>query len=104
MITIRLHRFGTKNKPTYRICVGDKRKDTRGDYIEALGNYNPVSNPKILVINEARVKYWISVGAQPSATIRNLLVSKGIIEGPKVTAFKQKKPVVAVADVTPKVV
>ena len=46
---------------------------------------------EILTINEERAKYWLSVGAQPSPTVYNLLVSKGIMEGPKVTSFKQKR-------------
>lgn len=91
MLSLKLFRFGTKNRPTYRVCVSEKHKDTQGDYIESVGVYNPVSNPKMIQFKEERVKYWISVGAKPSATVHNLLVSQGIIPGPKVHAFRAKK-------------
>lgn len=90
MLAIRLFRFGTKNRPTYRVVVSQKQKDTHGDYLESLGYYNPRSNPKVIFLKEDRILYWLSVGAKASATVQNLLVSQGIVEGPKVRAFKMK--------------
>ncbi len=78
-VTIRLKRVGRKNQPSYRIVAVDRRKDGRGDYLELLGNYNNRMKPKLLEINEERVRYWLSVGAQPSDTVRSLLKKKGII-------------------------
>lgn len=91
MLTIRLVRLGAKNSPTYRLVVVQKHKDTKGDYIEKLGHYNPSANPKVINFNEERINYWVSVGAQPSSTVHNLLVSQGIIKGPKIKAFTIKK-------------
>jgi small subunit ribosomal protein S16 len=91
MVTIRLFRFGTKNRPTYRVCVSDKHKDTKGKYIEAVGHYNPQSNPKVISLKRERIEYWLSVGAQASATVKNLFISQGLIPGPKVKAFSAKK-------------
>lgn len=91
MLAIRLFRFGTKNRPTYRVVVSQKQKDTHGNYLEALGYYNPRSNPKVISLKEERILYWLSVGAKASATVKNLLVSQGIVEGPKVRAFRIKR-------------
>ena len=88
---IRLFRFGNKNNPTFRIAVSPKHKDTHGNYIESVGHYIPKANPKIIQINAERVKYGLDHGAQPSATVHNLLVSQGVISGPKVRAFAQKR-------------
>jgi len=77
--TIRLKRVGKKNQPGYRIVVIDRRKDSRGDYLESLGNYNNRMRPKVLQINEERAKYWLKVGAQPSDTVKGLFRQKGII-------------------------
>jgi Ribosomal protein S16 len=53
-----------------------------------LGTYNPKS--KALTLDEARVKAWIAKGAQPTGSIHNLLVSKGIIEGKKINVLPKK--------------
>ncbi len=90
MLKIRLARFGKRNRPSYRIVVSDARKDTRADYLESLGFYDPVAQPKQVKIKEDRVKYWLSVGAQMSPTVHNLMVSQGIIQGPKVKATRNR--------------
>jgi small subunit ribosomal protein S16 len=81
MLTIRLGRIGTKNKPSYRIIICEKGRDNYGNILENLGTYN--SFTKDLKIDEAKVKEWISKGAQLSATLNNLLITKGIIKGEK---------------------
>jgi len=78
MLAIKLSRTGKKKQPYYRILVLEKTKDPWGDYKELLGNYNPRS--KELVIKEDRLKYWISVGAQMSNTVHNLMIKNSIIE------------------------
>lgn len=93
MVTIRLARFGKRKHPTYRFIVSDKRKDTKGTYLESLGHYDPHTTPPTIEVNVERVKYWFSVGAQPSNTVHNLLVTKGVIERPKRTFVKPKKKV-----------
>ena len=89
MLVIRLHRTGRKNYPSYKIVVTEKQKSsTGGRFVEEVGFYNPATKEKIL--KGERIKYWISVGAQPSATIHNLLIREKVIEGKKIP--KHKKP------------
>lgn len=71
MVRIRLMRFGAKHRPYYRIIVVDSRKKRDGAYIENLGFYAPMDNKK-LFIDVDRYNYWISVGAQPSDTVKKL--------------------------------
>ncbi len=91
MLRIRLSRFGAKNAPTYRLIVSEHTKDTQGDALEYLGSYDPRQDPKFVQLKQERIEYWISKGAQPSATVHNLLVSEGVIKGKKVHAFRIKK-------------
>lgn len=83
MLSIRLSRVGRRKSPRYRIIVLDKRKDPYGKYIELLGNYNPIAAEKPAFFYADRIKYWLSVGAQPSATVHNLLVKHKIIDAAK---------------------
>jgi len=90
MLVIRLLRTGKKNQPSFRIVVVEKeRSSTSGRYTEEVGFYNPLTKEKIL--KGERIKYWISVGAQPSDTIHNMLVSEKIIEGAKIDLHKKSK-------------
>jgi len=89
MLVIRLTRVGKKNQPTYRVILAEKTSPARGKFIEILGSYNPRSKEKALQID--RIKYWMSKGAQASATVHNLLVSEKIIEAKKVKAWQPKK-------------
>lgn len=88
---IRLQRIGKKKQPTYRVVVSEKSKDLFGAQLEILGNYNPVAKPKTIELKAERIKYWLSVGAQASATVHNLLVQNGVIHGKKVQAWKPTK-------------
>jgi len=90
MLVIRLFRIGKKNQPSFKIVVTDKRKPTRaGRFVEEVGFWNPLTKEKVL--KKERVLYWISVGAQPSKSLHNLLVSEKIIEGKKIPRHKKKK-------------
>ena len=101
MLKIILSRTGKKKQAYFKILVTQKEKDPWGAYIENLGNYNPRS--KALEIKADRVKYWISKGAEPSATIWNMLVTKGIIEGKKKKVTKiSKKRATKIAEKTKK--
>jgi small subunit ribosomal protein S16 len=88
MLTIRFSRKGKKKIPLYSIIVVEKSKDPWGDYVEKLGTYNP--HTKALEIKSDRVQYWIGKGAQPSPSMKNLLITKEIIKGEKVRASKSK--------------
>jgi small subunit ribosomal protein S16 len=91
MLKIILSRTGKKKQAYFKILVTQKEKDPWGAYLENLGNYNPRS--KQLEIKADRIKYWLSQGAEPSATIWNMLVDKGLVEGKKkgVTKISQKR-------------
>lgn len=79
MLVIRLTRVGKKNSPAYRVVVADKRKAVKRKFIEILGNYNPTANPKTLVIDKEKSLRWISLGAQPSDTVNNLMCQLEIL-------------------------
>jgi small subunit ribosomal protein S16 len=83
MLMIRLSRFGKKKQPTYRLVISEKSKDPWGDHLEILGNYNPRTNPNTVVLKRDRIEYWLSKGAQCSATVHNILVNEGVIKGEK---------------------
>jgi small subunit ribosomal protein S16 len=72
-VHIRLARHGTKKSPYYRIVVTDSRNPRDGRFVEKLGAYNPVAEPKTFDIQRSRYEYWRSKGAQPSATLVQLL-------------------------------
>jgi small subunit ribosomal protein S16 len=72
-VHIRLARHGTKKFPYYRIVVTDSRNPRDGRFVEKLGAYNPVADPKKFDIELSRYEYWRSKGAQPSATLVKLL-------------------------------
>jgi len=83
MLVIRLTRVGKKKQPSYRVVVQEKSKDPWGDHVERLGHYNPLTNPATLVMKEDRLQYWIGKGAQPSDTLQNLLIERGMLKGEK---------------------
>lgn len=79
-VKLRLARIGAKKAPFYRIVATDSRKARNGQYIEQVGYYNPVTNPAEIKIDAEIAKKWLSVGAQPTDTVRDLLIKQGIIE------------------------
>lgn len=91
MLSIRLSRVGKKKQPIYKIIVLDKKKDPWGKFIENLGSYNPRTNPRTINLKIERIKYWLSIGAQPSATVYNFLVDEKIINTKKVKTTIPKK-------------
>ena len=80
---IRLQRVGKAKQPTYRFVVSEKARDTQAGSLENLGYYNPVGKDKKLELKVERIKYWLSVGAQASNTVYNLLLKNGVITGGK---------------------
>ncbi|MFR2271335.1 MAG: 30S ribosomal protein S16 [Clostridium sp.] len=76
---MRLKRMGANKKPFYRIVVADSRAPRDGRFIEEIGYYNPVSEPKQIKINDEKAKKWLGVGAQPTETVKKLLQSQEII-------------------------
>lgn len=91
MLMIRFQRIGRTNDPAFRIAVLEKERAAKaGNIVELLGTYNPRS--KALTLNEEHVKEWLAKGAQPTDSIRNLLINKGVIEGKKVNVLPKKTP------------
>lgn len=80
MVKLRLTRMGATKAPFYRIVAMDSRKARDGKYIDQIGFYNPVSEPKQIVIDADKAKAWLANGAQPTDTVMGLLVSQGIVE------------------------
>jgi len=76
MTVIRLTRMGRNKRPFYRIVVTDSRKRRDSGWIESIGYYNPVSNPKELKIDQERLDYWLGVGAQMSDKVKKLAGKK----------------------------
>lgn len=79
MLAIKLSKIGKTNKKMFRLVISEKGRDPYGNVLEILGAYNPHS--KELKVKAERVTYWLSKGAQMTATVNNLLVVKKIIEG-----------------------
>lgn len=75
-VKIRLARTGAKKRPFYRIVAADARSPRDGRFLEKLGTYDPTKNPSAVHVNQARVDYWLGVGAQPTDTVKRLLKSE----------------------------
>ncbi|MEC8677344.1 MAG: 30S ribosomal protein S16 [Candidatus Margulisiibacteriota bacterium] len=90
MVKIRLKRKGRKKKPLYRIVIIEDSNQRDGKTIEDVGTYNPHTEPASITVKEDRVKYWISVGAQPSNTVTRLLSTVGLTEYKSPTSSNQK--------------
>ena len=88
MLKIRLQRIGKKGQAHYRLVVLEHTQRPKGRYLEDLGSYNP--HTKDLNVKKERIEYWVSKGAQFSATANNLLIGKEIIKGNKVTVWKPR--------------
>ena len=82
MVKMRLQRFGKRNQPYYRIVVADSRRARDGKYLEVIGFYNPRKDKQEdqVDINEERALTWLSSGAQPTDTVRNILSKQGVME------------------------
>jgi len=83
MVKIRLSRVGKKGESHYRVIAIRAREKLNGKAIEFLGFYNPRTNPSTFEIKKDRIKYWLSVGAQPTYTIARLLEKEGLYKGKK---------------------
>ena len=78
-VKIRLTRLGDKKAPFYRVIVADSRAPRDGKFIDIIGTYNPLTDPAQIKIDAEKAKKWISNGATPTETAKQLLVKSGII-------------------------
>ncbi len=90
MLKIRMQRTGRINTPSYRIVVLEHTESPKsGNVVDKVGTYDPKSKQRVL--DAERIKHWISVGAKPSATVHNMLVSLGIITAKKINVLPAYK-------------
>lgn len=92
MLKIRLQRVGRKHDPSFRVVVTEAENSTKsGKFLEVVGNYDARKGPGQFAAD--RIKHWLSVGAKPTDTVRNILVDKKIIDGKKVNVLPKREPV-----------
>ncbi len=77
-VRMRLTRIGSKKNPIYRVVVADQRSPRDGRFIEIVGRYNPQTEPSTIELDEAKVRDWLSKGAQPSDSVARLIKAAGI--------------------------
>ena len=77
-VKLRLRRMGKKKQPIYKVVAADARSPRDGKFLEAVGIYNPLTNPHTIDLKEDRINYWLDKGAQPTDTVNSLLRQKGI--------------------------
>lgn len=78
MVKIRLRRDGAKKAPYYTMVVADSRYPMDGRFIEKVGTYNPMTEPKEIKLDGEKIKSWIAKGAKPTDTAKALIVKAGI--------------------------
>ncbi len=71
-VKIRLKRIGAKKNPFYRIIVADSRSPRDGRFIEEIGYYNPLTEPKTVKIDNEKAARWLKNGAKPTDTVDRL--------------------------------
>ena len=104
-VRVRLTRVGSKKNPIWRVVVADQRSPRDGRFIETIGHYNPQTEPSTIVIDEERFRHWVSRGAQPTNTVKQLVKahakglaggtstgSAGISQGPVATVETPGEP------------
>jgi small subunit ribosomal protein S16 len=80
MVRLRLKRMGKINSPFYRIVAVDQRRKRDGAYIEALGHYNPTTEPSEIKVDIENSIKWLNKGAQPTDTVKSLFKKAGVME------------------------
>ena len=95
MLAIKLQRVGKKHQPSYRVVIQEKREKLNGRSLEDVGWWNPLLQKS--EYKKERLEHWLKVGAQPTVTVWNLLVSAGIVSGAKKPKHKKPKAVAAAA-------
>lgn len=78
-VKIRLKRMGQKKKPFYRVVVADSRRARDGKFIEEIGYYNPISQPKVFKVDNEKAKQWIKNGAKPTSIVEKLFNDNNVL-------------------------
>ena len=79
MVKIRLRRMGAKKAPFYRVVVADSRFARDGRFIEEIGYYDPTKEPSVVKIDAEKAKQWLSNGARPTDTVREILKKAAVL-------------------------
>ena len=74
-VRVRLTRVGSKKNPIWRVVVADQRSPRDGRFIETIGHYNPQTEPSTIRIDEERLQHWVARGAQPTGTVKQLVMA-----------------------------
>jgi small subunit ribosomal protein S16 len=98
VLRIRLRRVGKKKQPRYRIVVADSRAPRDGAFVEAIGTYNPLTNPASVMLDEERARAWLEKGARPSDRAVKILADKGLVAAPVFPPRKKETPSEAVSE------
>ena len=90
---MRLARGGSKKRPFYRIVIADERAPRDGNFIEKIGNFNPMvpkDHKERVVISKERAEHWLKVGTQPTDRVQRILADLGMMDAPKITEKTKK--------------
>jgi small subunit ribosomal protein S16 len=79
-VKIRLRRIGKKKEAHYRVVVADSQAARGGRFIETIGYVNPRTDPPQVQLNEEQARKWLARGAQPTDTVKAILVRQGVLE------------------------
>ena len=92
--------MGSRKNPIWRVVVSDQRSPRDGRFIETIGHYNPQTEPSTIVIDEERFQHWVSRGAQPTNTVKQLVKAhaKGLAGGSSTGSAGVSQAPVAVAE------
>ncbi len=79
-VKMRLTRMGKKKAPFYRVVVADERYPRDGRFIDEIGYYNPIVEPKEIKIDADKANAWLAKGAIPTETVKTLLKKSDILK------------------------
>ncbi|HVD03091.1 MAG TPA: 30S ribosomal protein S16 [Candidatus Dormibacteraeota bacterium] len=100
-VKIRLKRMGAKKRPFYRVVVADARSPRDGRFIESVGYYDPLRDPKVVKLDDERIRHWMATGAKPSDAVRELMEREGMLPRTPRPVRASKNPPAATAQVVP---
>merc|ERR1719379_3332024 len=81
---IRFQIMGTRGRRFFKIVACNQRDPRDGKHMEVLGSYAPKmrTSVKEIRLRFSRVKFWLGVGATPTARTRMVLGLAGLIPPP----------------------
>jgi small subunit ribosomal protein S16 len=91
-VRVRLTRVGSNKNPIWRVVVADQRSPRDGRFIEAVGHYNPRTEPSTIVLDRERIEHWLARGAQPTGTVKQLMKAHAKGGGAAATAVAEPEP------------